>query len=104
MNLAIIREWYILIPMIVITIFTIGVGIWASKQNKKREELVSKKDEKELKEFAEIFEQQLSEELERISTSDNPLQALLDMAKEDELDPVNDFDKILKKPEGEPWQ
>ena len=59
MNLAIIREWYILIPMIVITIFTIGVGIWASKQNKKREDLMSKKDEeKAMKEALELFEQE----------------------------------------------
>ena len=105
MNLAIIREWYILIPMIVITIFTIGVGIWASRQYKKRENLMSKKDEeKAMKEALEMFEQELSRELEKIEQEDNPLEALLNLGKEPDLDPIKDFDKILKKPEGEPWQ
>jgi competence protein ComGF len=87
--------------VILLLVVALTSYMWYRDQNKKREDLMSKKDEKELKEFAEIFEQQLSEELERISTSDNPLQALLDMAKEDELDPIKDFDKILVRPKGE---
>lgn len=104
MNLAIIREWYIIVPMIVVTIFTIGVGLWASKQKKKREELMSKKDEeKAMKEALELFEQELSRELEKIEMSDNPLEALMNLGKEPELDPIKDFNhpRMLKKPEGE---
>lgn len=103
MSLAIIREWYILVPIIVITIFTIGVGLWASKQSKKRENLMSKKklEEKEMKEALEMFEQELSRELEKIEQADNPLEALLNLRKDSELDPIKDFDKILVRPKGE---
>ena len=83
----------------------IAAGLMLLWQNKKREELMSKKEEeKAMKEALDLFEKELSAELDKIAMSDNPFQALLDMAKEDELDPVKDFSKILTKPKGEHWQ
>ena len=110
MNLAIIREWYILIPMVVI--FIIGVGIWASKQNKKRQNLMSKKknEAEELKKMLDSFEKELNAELERelgnIMGAENPFEALTKLGKEPELDPVKDFNhpSMMKKPEEEEWQ
>lgn len=79
--------------------------MWYKKQLKKREELVSKRDEeKAMKEALELFEKELNAELDKIAMSDNPFEALLNIGKEKELDPVKDFSKILTKPKGEHWQ
>lgn len=86
-------------------IVTAVVFYYINKQLKERENLMSKRDEeKAMKEALEMFEKELSAELEKIEMSDNPLEALLKLGREPELDPIKDFDKILKKPEGEEWQ
>lgn len=101
MNLQNYVDLAVILSVIIILMST--YQIW--KQYKKREELVSKKDEeKAMKEALEMFEKELSAELDKIAMSDNPLEALMKMGQEPELDPIKDFNKILKKPEGEPWQ
>ena len=94
--------------MIVITLLTIGLGLWASKQKKKREKLMSKKksEEEEIREMLEVFEKELNAELDKISLSDNPFEALMNLRKEPKLDPIKDFDhpSMMKKPEDEEWQ
>ena len=90
---------------IVITVIICGILTYIGSQKKKREKLeMSKKDEeKAMKEALELFEQELSRELEKIEMSDNPLEALMNLGKEPELDPIKDFNhpRMLKKPEGE---
>lgn len=80
---------------------------WLNKEEKRaREKLeMSKRDEeKAMKEALELFEKELNAELDKIAMSDNPFEALLNIGKEKELDPVKDFNKILTKPKGEHWQ
>ena len=65
-----------------------------------------KLEEKEMKEALEMFEKELSAELDKIALLDNPFEALMKLGKEPELDPVKDFNhpSMMKKPEDEEWQ
>ena len=97
------------IPIILIVgTLCLTAYMWYRQQNKKREKLMSKKklEEKEMKEALEMFEKELSAELDKIALLDNPFEALMKLGKEPELDPVKDFNhpSMMKKPEDEEWQ
>lgn len=94
--------------VILLLVVALTSYMWYRDQNKKREKLeMSKRDEeKAMKEALELFEKKLSAELDKIAMSDNPFEALLNIGKEKELDPIEDFDhpKLRTKPKGEHWQ
>lgn len=100
---------YTLATITIVFVFIVcGILHYIGHQEKKREKLMSKKklEEKEMKEALEMFEKELSAELDKIALSDNPFEALMNLGKEPELDPVKDFNhpSMMKKPEDEEWQ